>query len=530
MQPVPSHPPPQFSAIYAPLKCNPFAKDRVSAEAHPLASGARDYHCGDFSPGPLSSAVMKRVLLVSPNTVKVPYPVPPIGLGMLATALESAYEVRLFDGCFSGTAGLFDLMADFKPDFIGIGIRNVDDTDFQGGVSFLDEIRDQFVIPIKQVAKGTPIILGGAGYSIFPKELLEFFGADWGIEGEGEGPFRQLLDALSADEIPGVIPGLVGWRDGHPFSNPRVILSGLLHTPESNLFRHLDFSPYRRAGSYPIQARRGCNRHCVYCTYPAIEGRVHRLRPPHEIVDEIETVQRQLPEVTFEFVDSTFNDPPGHAEAICREIIARGIRVRLRTMGMNPGGVTDELVALMVNAGFRQIDSTPDSAAPAVIKGLGKNFGIADLIRAASVIRRHQIPTMWFFIFAGPGETPKTVQQTFDFIDKYIDPDDLVSMSVGLRIHPRTRLMARAVSDGLVKRGDDITRPVWYLSPGIHKADLDIMLTDFSKTRPNCLPPGESTPSAEMRAQAMKIRAEQGLDEPMFRTLLRIRRGWAKFN
>ena len=37
------------------------------------------------------------------------------------------------------------------------------------------------------------IVLGGAGYSIFPESALAYLGADMGIQGEGEVAFPALL-------------------------------------------------------------------------------------------------------------------------------------------------------------------------------------------------------------------------------------------------------------------------------------------------------------------------------------------------
>ena len=39
-----------------------------------------------------------------------------------------------------------------------------------------------------------PIVLGGAGYSIFPKPALTYLQADMGIKGEGEAAFPALLN------------------------------------------------------------------------------------------------------------------------------------------------------------------------------------------------------------------------------------------------------------------------------------------------------------------------------------------------
>lgn len=472
---------------------------------------------------------MKRVLLINTNTCKVPYPVAPLGLCLLAGALEDAFDVRLFDGAFRGGDGLVDAVRDFQPDVVGLSIRNVDDMVPQGGTHFLAGVREDFLRPLRDATR-VPLVLGGSAFSLYPNHLMEAFGADWGIVGEGEQAFPALLDALRDGRDPSGLPGVAGRRhDGSVFVNPPRCLAGPLTTPRADVDRRIDFAPYRRLGSYPVQARRGCTHGCIYCTYPSVEGRSYRLRDPADIAAEIGEAAARLPGVTFELVDSTFNDPPGHAEAICREIVARAPGVRLRTMGVNPGGVTDTLLDLMRSAGFAQIDCTPDSASPRMIRSMGKNFTHGELVQAARRIRRIGMPTVWFFLFGGPGEDDGTLAETIRFIDDEIAPEDLVLMGMGLRIYPGTPLHRVALREGMVAPGDDLVDQAFYVAPALGFDGLLQRLDEAAATRPNCLPPGENTPTPAMLREAVELRTREGLVEPMFRTLLRIRRSWPRF-
>ena len=42
----------------------------------------------------------KRVLLINSNSEKVPYPVPPLGLCLVAKSIEKKYETQIYDGMF----------------------------------------------------------------------------------------------------------------------------------------------------------------------------------------------------------------------------------------------------------------------------------------------------------------------------------------------------------------------------------------------------------------------------------------------
>jgi hypothetical protein len=91
-----------------------------------------------------------------------------------------------------------------------------------------------------------------------------------------------------------------------------------------------------------------------------------------------------------------------------------------------------------------------------MIRSMGKNFSLEALIRTARGIRRRGMPTSWFFLFGGPGETLATIRETLDFIDREVSPEDLVLMGIGLRILPGTPLHRRAIVEGVVPPEDDL--------------------------------------------------------------------------
>ncbi len=469
---------------------------------------------------------MKRVLLVNTNMERAPYPVPPLGLCMLATVLQETYNVRIYDGVFDEGSGLVSMVREFKPDFIGFSIRNIDDVVMDREIFYVKDIVQKFIEPVRFVTD-VPIILGGSGFSIFPVDVMKMTGADFGIVGEAEELLPELLsrlcNGLTTDDMPNLVKyggSQVQAGNKYSFSKPAT-----QRFPEID--KWVDFTPYKAKGVYSVQTKRGCSHGCIYCTYPLIEGRKFRTRSPSAIVDEIEQAHQRLGNVMFEFVDSTFNDPRGHAESICREIISRKIKVKLRTMGINPRHVSEELFELMQRAGFVQIDATPDSASPSVLHLLDKGFGLDHIERMAGMISKFNIPTMWFFLFGGPGETEGTFNETLDFIDKFVNPADLVYMNAGLRIYPGTPLYSMSVREGRFTHSDSVFQPpAYYYSDKITKGHLDHLIRKASRSRHNCLHALETAPSPEMISEALEMRKNHGLDEPMFRTLLRLRANW----
>jgi radical SAM superfamily enzyme YgiQ (UPF0313 family) len=469
---------------------------------------------------------MKNILLVNTNTEKAPYPIPPLGLCMLASVLKENFIVKVYDGVFDEGKSLPDVIRNFAPDYIGFSIRNIDDVVAGRPIFYVQRIISDFIEPARKLSPAT-VILGGSGFSMFPQELMEMTGADYGVIGEGEIIFTELLMRLENGDGINDLQNVLSKNGLRPLKKVNLSLPALRTRKFPEIDLHIDFSPYIKKGVYSVQTKRGCSHGCIYCTYPLIEGKNFRRRSPEDIVDEIEQAYDRLGPVTFEFVDSTFNDPKGHAEAVCREIIKRKLKVSLRTMGINPRNAGEELFDLMTGAGFTQIDATPDSASPVILKNLDKGFELPEIQRMALLIKKYDLPTMWFFLFSGPGETRDTFRETIDFIDEYISPDDLVYMNSGLRIYPGTPLHSIALKEGRVKPGQSLLQPsLYYFSESCGREEIDLLINEAAGERPNCLPSNETTPSQEMIREAIGLRNQNGLAEPMFRTLLKIRKKW----
>jgi radical SAM superfamily enzyme YgiQ (UPF0313 family) len=464
---------------------------------------------------------MKKVLLINSNLEIFPYPVAPLGISLVASSLQNKYEVKVFDFAHYSTDELVKFIANYKPDFIGIGLRNIDNVTMRSCKWYLEDINNAIIIPVKNNSN-VPIIIGGSGFSIAPKQILEYFNVDYGIIGEAEEIFPQLLQRIENGEGISDLKNVISknWKSLIKFEQH----SKFLKIPHAKIDQFIDFEPYKKRGSYPIQTKRGCSHKCIYCSYPNIEGRKYRLRPVSDIVDEIENVHKRIPDIPFEFVDSTFNSPLKHALNICKEIIRRNLIIKLRTMGVNPGEVTEELISLMKQAGFKQIDCTPDSASELIIKNYRKNFNKNKLIQCAQIIQKHDMPTMWFFMLGGPGETEQTILETFDFIDSYIYEEDMVHITEGIRILPNTELYEIAIKEGIISEEMNVINPMFYVSPSIGKTTLTQLLEREVGKRNNVLNSIDTTPSPELMQAAIKYRLESNIEEPMFRSLLRVQK------
>lgn len=143
------------------------------------------------------------VRLISANTETITMPTLPMGLGMGdAAARKAGHRIRFLD-LMAETDPERALAAEIdetRPNAIGIPIRNIDDQNSAGPRFLLSPTRG--VVARCKALSAARVILGGAGYSMFPESVLDYLGADMGIQGEGEAPFVTLLDQIAAEASP----------------------------------------------------------------------------------------------------------------------------------------------------------------------------------------------------------------------------------------------------------------------------------------------------------------------------------------
>jgi len=155
-----------------------------------------------------------RVLLISTNTEKIHMPTLPLGLACVAAATQKAgHDVAMVDLMVEKDTRtvLKEAIEGFRPEIIGISVRNIDDQNMENPRFLLDPVK-QIVADCRSLSEAT-IVLGGAGYSIFPESALSFLGADMGIQGEGEVAFPDLI----ADGIRRQPFGIVGSLSARPW-------------------------------------------------------------------------------------------------------------------------------------------------------------------------------------------------------------------------------------------------------------------------------------------------------------------------
>jgi radical SAM superfamily enzyme YgiQ (UPF0313 family) len=420
-----------------------------------------------------------RVLLISANTETINMIPMPLGLNCVAVATRNAgHEVELLDlmGRDDNSSIIRDAVKKFKPDVIGISVRNVDNQNLAETKFLLEPVRDT-VATCRSFSNAT-IVLGGAGFSIFPAAVLSYLNGDMGICGEGESAFTTLLEtiALGGDlsQIPGLyIPGML------PASSATLAKLETLPLPDPSLW---SVPPGAAADIWvPFQTRRGCPMKCSYCSTPSLEGSIIR---KHPVRDVMTAISRHVAAgfKQFYFVDNTFNFPPQYAKELCRAIAASGANIRWRSI-LYPGFIDEELVRAMAEAGCVEVSLGFESGSPAILKNLNKKYDVGQVRVAAELLKKYGIRRMGFLLLGGPGETRGSVLESLAFADAL--KLDMLKLTVGIRIYPNTALEKVALQEGVIAAGDDLLFPRFYVAKGLD-AWLEATITEWMADRPYC--------------------------------------------
>ncbi len=405
-----------------------------------------------------------KVLLISSNTAASPYPVYPLGLSMVAQALrESGNEVEIFDFLQNQQSleALAKTVDTFQPRAVGLSIRNIDNVNLLHEERYIDQAT-KIVKQIRAVAK-TTIVAGGSAFSILPEEIMAAIKADYGIVGEGETAFPQLLRQIEQGNPPPA---------GTIVRNQTLLdcryLPSAYYEPE--LMKH-----YLNNGSIAsVQTKRGCPLNCVYCSYPALEGNRLRIRPPSAVVDNIESLITEHGAKFLFFTDSVFNDDQGQYLEVLREMKERGIRIPWSAF-IKPSELTPATIQLMQETGLKAAELGSDAACDTTLQGQNKTFTWQEVTETSRALMEAGISTAHYFMFGGPGETPDTVRQGIENIKNLRCSAAFVFM--GIRILPETELYEIAKKEGKISENAGLLEPIYYISPAVEQTWLEQILT-----------------------------------------------------
>lgn len=452
-----------------------------------------------------------KLLLISVNRERSPYPVFPVGLAFLVAPLRQAgHELTALDLCFEADplASVATALEQCLPDAVIISLRNLDNVTWPGSTSYLSELTD-----VVATCRGqATVIVGGSGFSLMPREILAACGADFGVVGEGEELLPHLLDYLTTGKNPAELPGVV--LPGKPdFLPPQTVSQ--IGSPDRTLF---DVARYlKEGGMVNLQTKRGCPFGCIYCTYPLLEGQRIRTRSVPDIIAEIQELVNELGVDYLYFVDDIFNYPVKFVEQLCTAMLEAGLKVNWSAF-INPDFITPQILELMQQAGCDAVEFGTDSGSPTMLENLNKSFTVEQLRSSSQLCHAAGLDFAHYILFGGPGETETTILETFRLMDE-LAPTAVIAMT-GVRIYPGTPLESRALKEGIITPETDLLQPFFYIAPAIRNQLADLVIGEAMQ-RKNWIVPGLEVNTSDTMLEALRLFKVRG---PLWKLLKRLGR------
>jgi len=274
---------------------------------------------------------------------------------------------------------------------------------------------------IKERSKDTIIVIGGIGHkkaAIEVMNICQYF--DFAIWGEGEYPLLQLADKIkkgenSFDDIPRLI-----YRDCKEIKISQLEKSRYL---DFNDYIFPDYSDYIKPNVekknlifYPINSIRSCHwKKCKFCNYNS--GYKYRERKPESIVAEIDFMHKKYGIESFMFVD---NDLVGTSierfvdllDKLIEHKKEKGIEYYLWAEMIPHFDLTDEIIAKMIKADFKEIFVGYEAITDTLLKKMGKSNDFALNILMIKSAIKHGIKLKTNLIKGVPDETKKDVSDS----------------------------------------------------------------------------------------------------------------------
>jgi radical SAM superfamily enzyme YgiQ (UPF0313 family) len=409
----------------------------------------------------------KKMILVSANRHKEPYPVYPLGISYLSSFLaENMPDLKtyLFDFMTGSADDYIQFLKKIRPDYVGISLRNIDDVNIYRKESFIAQYK-QIINNTREFSEAV-IIIGGAGFSIYPGLLFDTLEPDFGICGEGEISLQKLISALENSQDYKNIEGLLYLEDNGLVINKRVTYN---NTPLLTFDNTLTDFYWHSSGMLNIQTKRGCPYNCIYCTYPLIEGHKVRTLDPDQIIKTLSDLYNDKKIDYVFFTDSIFNISNEFNTELAERLISADLKIKWGGY-FNFVNLDLKLLQKFKQAGLSHIEFGTESLSDTILKKYGKPFTVSDILRISGFCDQLEVDYAHFLILGGYGETDKTLDETFENSKKI--GRTVFFPFIGMRIYPGTALHRIAIGENLVKPDDPLLIPEYYVSKDIDLSSL----------------------------------------------------------
>jgi len=376
-----------------------------------------------------------------------------MGLSLLGEILLSnGHEVRLIDYAFLRwvdeirVPSIEEVIAEFKPHVIG--------------VSVFTYVYDECEALIERISQccNVPIVLGGVHFEIFPDDYRDDRRISYIVRGEAEKVIEDLIVSAKREPYPVVIDCPLPSAAEIPAVNLNIAYG----------------APYLSV--YQIQLSRGCPYNCTFCNIRFIGGRLVRARDLGICLKQIIQAKREYNNLkTVAITDDCPTFDRERFKEFLRMYSEANTGCGLFVDNMRANLIDEEMIQLYIRAGGQNICLGVESGCPDVFEQVNKGESLEDIIRAAELVRKHNLALGLCFVIGLPGDNLDRHSYSMR-LAKALKPD-YVFWNMCLP-WPKTQVHEWYLANGEI---GDIRNFSTLIDPRVNFQDPISSSTDFSK-------------------------------------------------
>ncbi len=351
---------------------------------------------------------------------------------------------------------LAELIDEMKPSVVGINCL------FSG---IFPKVRELAKF-IKQREASIKIITGGIHPTMFADEIMENCPEiDVVFEGESDEAFPKVLRYLYGEKelITELDSVTIRNEQGSVTKFPKKCYISDLDSLPMPAYELVHFDDYQVDMSNwynpkeiklnnkvaPLLTSRSCPNACNFCAMRLVMGRKLRTRSAKSVFEEIKHLYDNYGINYFHIMDDNFTFDKSRTIEICKMIVESGIKIAFDC----PNGIMirtldDEVIEWLAKAGMCMahiaVESGSDNLRNKVMR---KNVSAEKILSVSKALRKNGIAVMIFLLFGLPEESPETIDETIEFLQKM--EFDAYSLNILLPL-PGTELFEQVKRDNLL--------------------------------------------------------------------------------
>ncbi|MGD9503306.1 MAG: radical SAM protein [Syntrophobacteraceae bacterium] len=312
---------------------------------------------------------------------------------------------------------------------------------------------------VRSAAPSVTIVWGGVHPSLLPEQTIRSELMDVLVVGDGEETFRELVTALAGGDDIGEIKGLVFKRGGEIVTTPKRGQTKI-DPRVIDAYELLDMEAYKanpawtETESLPFITSRGCPHRCGYCYNTEFCSRRWTALTAEETVDSMLELSRRYGVRGIFLLDDNFFVNTRRVRRIAELLVESGVGLSIYNGNCRADTLAqmDEgLLRLLKRAGFDQLFIGVESGSDEILKRIGKDITVDDVMAASAKLKRVGIRPFYSFMAGFPFETAEHVKDTLRLMHALLreNPNAIVYRLQLYTPFPGTELYHCALSLGM---------------------------------------------------------------------------------